>query len=166
MSSLILALFSSYLFSISLLHVSSLFKHQHYFIRASLLKKNFSQRPPLPFPLICTGSLRILKVQNGSKRANLKAIIPWMHEICVNFFVLIGWDQTSKEQRKRLLDFFDFISEFADIFNFFLPRPWLSWREVLFPVNWVNTEWDSPLTESTQSETLHQLSQRGMMQIS
>ncbi len=42
-----------------------------------------------------------------------------------------------------------------------LPKT-LSLRGVRLSVNWVNAEWDSTSTESTQSETPRQLSQHGV----
>jgi hypothetical protein len=54
----------------------------------------------------------------------------------------------------RLLNFFDFVLEFADLFKFFYIRRWLSWRRVSFLVNWVNAKWDSTSTESTRNDKI------------
>ncbi len=52
-----------------------------------------------------------------------------------------------------LLNFFDFVLEFADFFEFFNIRRWLSWCRVSFFVNWVNAKWDSTSTQSAEDES-------------
>ncbi len=81
-----------------------------------------------------------------------------------DFFVLVFCTyRTHIGQIIRLLNVSDFVLEFADLFKFFNIWRWLSWRGVSFLVNWVNAKWDSTSTESLQSETPRQLSQRGMI---
>jgi hypothetical protein len=108
----------------------------------------------------------ILKVPRGlcnpilfnSFLFSLKGTLAW--DFFVPFFCTY---QTYIGQIIRLLRVFDFVLEFADLFVFFNIWRWLSWRRVSFPVNWVNAKWDSMSTESSQSETPRQLSQRRMM---
>ncbi len=73
----------------------------------------------------------------------------------MDFFCLVIWPgQTYVGQIIRLLSVFDFVLEFADVFEFFNIRRWLSWRGVSFPVIWVNAEWDSTSTDSTQNDEI------------
>ncbi len=105
-----------------------------------------------------------LTKKNGGKKS--RETIPLkvhLHEIFLfRFFALIK----HTGQIIRLLSVFDFVLEFADLFEFFNIWRWLSWRRVSFPVNWVNAKWDSTSTESMRNETPHQLSQRGLMKSS
>jgi hypothetical protein len=60
------------------------------------------------------------------------------------FFVLVFCTyRTQIGQIIRLLSFFDFVLQFAELFEFFNIWRWLSWRGVSFLVNWVNAKWDS-----------------------
>jgi hypothetical protein len=93
----------------------------------------------------------------------LKGTLAW--DFLFSFFALIK-HILGIGQIIRLLNFFDFVLEFADLFDFFNIRRWLSWRGVSFLVNWVKAKWDSTSTESTKSETPRQLSQRGMIKSS
>ncbi len=85
-----------------------------------------------------------------------------MRFFCSSF---LHWSNIHRPNNKAL-SIFDFVLEFADLFEFVNIWRWLSWRRVSLPGNWVNAKWDSMSTESTQSETPRQLSQRGMMKSS
>jgi hypothetical protein len=117
-----------------------------------------------------TPTVNFLEEQNSSlsenkeicrKGCNYKRTLAW------DFFVLIFCTyQTHIGQIMRLLSFFNFVLEFADLFKFVNIRWWLSWCRVSVLVNWVNAQWDSTSTESTRSETARQQSQRGMIKSS
>jgi hypothetical protein len=87
----------------------------------------------------------------------LKGTLAW------DFFVLVFCTyQTQIGQIISLLNFFDFVLEFADLFEFFTfcgdsvdAESHFSSTEstqVRLRVNWVNAEWDSMSTESTRIE--------------
>ncbi len=74
---------------------------------------------------------------------------------CMRFFVLVFCTyRTNIGQIIRLLNNFDFVLEFANLYEFFNIQRWLSWREVSFLVNWANAKWDSTSTESTQNDKI------------
>ncbi len=80
---------------------------------------------------------------------SLKGTLAW------DFFVpVLCTDQTYIGQIIRLMSVFDFVLEFADLFEIFNIWQWLSWRRVSFPVNWVNAKWDSMSTESTRNDEI------------
>ncbi len=80
---------------------------------------------------------------------------PFKGTLACDFFVLIFCTyRTHIGQIKRLLKFFDFVLEFADLFEFFNIRWWLSWRRVSFLVNWVNAKWASTSTESMRNDKI------------
>ncbi len=98
----------------------------------------------------------------------LKGTLAW------DFFVpVFCTDQTYIGQIISLMSVFDFVLEFADLFEFFniwrlavtqltpslTPRQ-LSQRQVRLHINWVNAEWDSTLTQLTGSLTPRWLSVR------
>jgi hypothetical protein len=84
-----------------------------------------------------------------------------LHEI---FFLVFCTDNTYIGQIIRLWVFSILFLNSPTYANFFNIRRWLRWRGVSFPVNRVNAEWNSMLTESMQRESPRHLSQHGMME--
>ncbi len=82
-----------------------------------------------------------------------------MRFFCSSF---LHWSNIHRPNNKAF-ECFRFCTRICRLIQIFNIWRWLSWRRVSLPVNWVNAKWDSMSTESMQSETPRQLSQRGMM---
>jgi hypothetical protein len=80
---------------------------------------------------------------------------PFNGTLAWDFLVLVVCtDKTYIGKLIGLLSVSDFVPAFADLFEFFYIRRWLSWHRVSVPVNWVNARWDSTSTESTRNDSI------------